>query len=239
MPSPRLLCAACVLLLLARGSHAVMVQITVKNLVFDADGNDATQVDTVNIHTGDEVDWVWGNGSHTVTSGESSSAPEAGALFDASIDAAHPAFVRTFNDVGTFPYFCRFHELHNMKGVIVVTAPPDQDDTDGDGLTAFQEVNTYHTDPHNPDSDGDGFWDGFEVARASDPNAPASVPTPTAVTGDVDYSGATNAVDVQLVINGALSIPGPVPTDLDGSHTTDAVDVQLVINAALVKNARR
>ncbi len=50
---------------------------------------------------------------------------------------------------------------------------------------------------------------------------------------DVDNSGAVDAVDVQLVINGALGISAGVDTDIDNNTVTDAVDVQLVINGAL------
>jgi lipoprotein-anchoring transpeptidase ErfK/SrfK len=35
-------------------------------------------------------------------------------------------------------------------------------DTDRDGLSDEDEA-YYHTDPNNPDTDGDGFWDGVEV----------------------------------------------------------------------------
>ena len=52
--------------------------------------------------------------------------------------------------------------------------------------------------------------------------------------GDVDYSGATDAVDVQVVINAALGLEVLVQhTDLDYDEITNAVDVQLVINAVL------
>ncbi|MBI4556376.1 MAG: hypothetical protein HY706_02220 [Candidatus Hydrogenedentes bacterium] len=53
------------------------------------------------------------------------------------------------------------------------------------------------------------------------------------VAGDVDASGAVDAVDVQVVINAALGVAGAFLTDLDYAGTTDAVDVQLVINVAL------
>lgn len=54
------------------------------------------------------------------------------------------------------------------------------------------------------------------------------------VAGDVDSSGAVNALDVQLVINGALGLSVSVNTNIDYSASgTDAIDVQLVINAAL------
>ncbi|MBI5095461.1 MAG: VCBS repeat-containing protein [Candidatus Hydrogenedentes bacterium] len=52
--------------------------------------------------------------------------------------------------------------------------------------------------------------------------------------GDVNYDGVVNAVDIQLVINGALSIDiSPYNGDIDGDGQVNAVDVQLAINAAL------
>jgi len=36
-------------------------------------------------------------------------------------------------------------------------------DTDGDGLTDYDEINLYGTNPNNPDTDGDGINDGDEV----------------------------------------------------------------------------
>ncbi|MBI5095204.1 MAG: hypothetical protein HZB26_22565 [Candidatus Hydrogenedentes bacterium] len=48
---------------------------------------------------------------------------------------------------------------------------------------------------------------------------------------DLNDDAAVNAVDVQLVINGALGVGGAADVNTDGF--TDAVDVQLVINAAL------
>jgi len=45
-------------------------------------------------------------------------------------------------------------------------------DTDNDGLTDFEEKYIYGTDPKNPDTDGDGLLDGFEVKIGTDPNIP-------------------------------------------------------------------
>jgi hypothetical protein len=37
-------------------------------------------------------------------------------------------------------------------------------DTDGDGWTDFYEINVSHTDPNNPDTDGDGVIDSKDSA---------------------------------------------------------------------------
>jgi cysteine-rich repeat protein len=42
-------------------------------------------------------------------------------------------------------------------------------DSDGDGLSDWEEENVHGTNPLDPDSDGDGFADGMEVDFASDP----------------------------------------------------------------------
>jgi hypothetical protein len=51
--------------------------------------------------------------------------------------------------------------------------PPEQKpDADGDKLFDDDEANVYGTDPHNPDTDGDGSNDGHEVWIGTDPHNP-------------------------------------------------------------------
>jgi hypothetical protein len=60
------------------------------------------------------------------------------------------------------------------------------------------------------------------------------VPAGAIVAGDVNGDTSVTAVDVQLVINGALGIDiAPLNADVDLTGSTDAVDVQLIVNAAL------
>lgn len=48
---------------------------------------------------------------------------------------------------------------------------PMRTDFDHDGLTDWDEMHIYHTDPHNPDSDNDGLLDGLEIEYGSEPNS--------------------------------------------------------------------
>ncbi|MDZ4199618.1 MAG: outer membrane beta-barrel protein, partial [Kiritimatiellia bacterium] len=63
---------------------------------------------------------------------------------------------------------------------------PFNPDTDGDGLTDFEEVRIYKTDPLNPDTDYDGLRDGAEVhVYGTDPLNP-----------DTDGGGVTDGHEV-------------------------------------------
>ena len=62
-------------------------------------------------------------------------------------------------------------------------------DFDGDGLTNWDEINTYQTDPLNLDTDGDGLPDGWEVANNLDPNDATGV---NGTDCDPDNDGLTN-----------------------------------------------
>ena len=46
---------------------------------------------------------------------------------------------------------------------IHVTSNPNKQDTDGDGLTDYEELITYDTLPYNQDEDNDGLSDGIEI----------------------------------------------------------------------------
>jgi hypothetical protein len=84
----------------------------------------------------------------------------------------------------------------NANGVLDSgESDPALTDTDGDGLTDYEEVITYGTYPDDPDSDNDGYMDDEEIAAGSNPLDQYSVPT-TAVPGDVTGDGIVNVADV-------------------------------------------
>lgn len=73
-------------------------------------GNNFFSPSNLSIIQGDQVRWVRTAGTHTTTSNTG--------LWDATLDASNTSFMRTFNSVGTFQYFCDFHG--SMDGVINV-----------------------------------------------------------------------------------------------------------------------
>ena len=92
---------------------------TVHDFYFDLDNNPAT-LDTAKILVGQSVQWQWVNGIHTITNGTGSGDPNEGLIFDQPSESSSPQFTFTFNSAGTFPFFCRFHEIDGMFGTVVV-----------------------------------------------------------------------------------------------------------------------
>ncbi|MFL2833655.1 MAG: right-handed parallel beta-helix repeat-containing protein, partial [Coraliomargaritaceae bacterium] len=66
-------------------------------------------------------------------------------------------------------------------GSITAVFLQDSSDSDGDGLSLYQEVIVYGTDPADADSDDDGFDDGYEVETGYNPMSISS--TPDAISG--------------------------------------------------------
>ena len=66
-------------------------------------------------------------------------------------------------------------------GSITAIFLQDSSDSDGDGLSQYQEVIVYGTDPADADSDDDGFDDGYEVETGYNPLSISS--TPDAISG--------------------------------------------------------
>ena len=65
--------------------------------------------------------------------------------------------------------------LTDYEEVKIYGTDPLNPDTDNDGLTDREEVITWKTNPKNPDTDGDGFQDGMEVKAGYNPAGPGKI----------------------------------------------------------------
>jgi plastocyanin len=118
--------------------------------ILAADGNSATEVRTPNttftvfvgqaglsfspsevtIQPGDIVHWVWSISGHNVTSGSNCTndnlfcSPSNTGCSANQTSGTGATYDRTFNTVGTFPYFCRPHCAFGMTGTVFVGATP-------------------------------------------------------------------------------------------------------------------
>ena len=89
-------------------------------------------------------------------------------------------------------------------------------DSDGDGLTDFEELNTYFTDPNSADTDGDGFSDGEEIAGGFDPFDPNSNPA---------FNPSWNsASDFSAVFELGIGNAGVVETNFDVTPLVNQMD---------------
>src|ERR1051325_6250228 len=114
------------------------------------------------INVGDTVQWVWASG---ITSHSTTAATNQLENWDTGLHAQPFTFSRTFNNVGTFGYYCSSHgfEAHcgngsGMSGHIIVVSP---------GATAHRRS------PRRGRGGGKG-------ARAARPTAPPRPPPPPA-----------------------------------------------------------
>jgi hypothetical protein len=105
-------------------------------------------------------------------------------------------------------------------------------DDDGDGLTNEQEYAVYGTALDNPDSDGDGVFDGYEVSSGlsplsrdtdfdglSDYDELSQADYVEPGSGDADGDGLTDGYE------GQVSLTDIYNPDTDGDTLTDSVEV--------------
>jgi outer membrane protein OmpA-like peptidoglycan-associated protein len=99
--------------------------------------------------------------------------------------------------------------LSDYDEIYVYSTNPLSPDTDEDGLNDYEEVMTYGTDPLNPDSDGDGLSDGDEVnVYNTDP-----------LDADTDGDGLSDGDEVLQYET------DPLNPDTDGDGLTDFEEV--------------
>lgn len=101
--------------------------------------------------------------------------------------------------------------LSDYDEMFVHNTNPLSADTDGDGLNDYDEIFKYETDPNNPDTDGDGLSDGDEVlVHGTDPLNP-----------DSDGDGLSDGDEINKYRTNPLS----ADTDGDGLNDYDEIYV--------------
>ncbi len=100
-------------------------------------------------------------------------------------------------------------------------------DSDNDGLTDDEEMNVYHTDFQNPDTDGDGFLDGAEVKNGYSP----LVPQKKMIEADADKDGLPDRLEINLGTD-------PTNPDTDGDGFNDGLEIKKGYNPLSPDSAR-
>ena len=172
------------------------------------------------ISRGSTVSWSNDDtAAHTVTSGTPEEGPDG--IFDSGLFMAGNTFSHTFENAGTFDYFCMVHPW--MEGIVVVKPvmlpPPIHPpifplDSDGDGIpdaidlcpTQAETFNGFEDDDGCPDtsppadSDGDGIPDAIDLCPTQaetfngfedDDGCPDTSPP-----ADSDGDGIPDAIDL-------------------------------------------
>ena len=108
---------------------------------------------------------------------------------------------------------CDGDGISNLEDIELGTDPQVLD-SDDDGLTDGEEVNTYLTDPLLEDTDGDGLTDGFEVRYGLDPLSPY-----------------TNGIaDAEHKIEQTISADSPVLSEVNTSDSPYEMSISITTN---------
>ena len=103
------------------GAATVQVEVGISGMSFDPS--------IVDIKVGDTVEWVWSTQFfHTVSSGANGTSD---GLFESGSRNGPSTFSYTFQNAGTFHYYCKPHYSMGMTGTVNVTAGPVPSPTPG------------------------------------------------------------------------------------------------------------
>jgi hypothetical protein len=100
-------------------------------------------------------------------------------------------------------------------------------DTDGDGLSDFDEINIFHTNANLRDTCGDGMSDNIRIATGKNLNCSAQMSNPS---GAIDVSSLLRESASSSIGIGAIDLSPPQPIGLDTAGllkaSEDAVTVE-------------
>ena len=93
-------------------------------------------------------------------------------------------------------------------------------DTDGDGVSDYDEINVYHTNPNNLDTDGDGYSDGQELKSGFSPWEKTSKKMEET---DFDHDGLSDRMELNFHTD-------PTKADTDGDGYSDGQEIKTGYN---------
>lgn len=105
-------------------------------------------------------------------------------------------------------------------------------DTDGDGLTDYNELNTYKTSPYLEDSDSDGFSDKVEIDSGKDPNCPTGAVCNAVganAVASTTESDVTSVTTPALNLNASQQANNQAALNLSASTSVNTADLQKVL----------
>jgi hypothetical protein len=91
-------------------------------------------------------------------------------------------------------------------------------DSDGDGLSDYEEINVYYTSPYLEDSDSDGILDKQEIAQETDPNCPtgkdcSNIETTDSATINSAADDVNGSVDPELLLTNNETVGTTITSD--------------------------
>lgn len=132
----------------------------------------------VTINQGDTIRFVNAAGAqfHTATNGTGFADPNAGTIFDITMNGAGFSAIWVSNTSGVIPVFCRNHEVQNMKMTITVNSNNHPPVVNSISNQTVNENALLTVTPSGSDSDGDVLtWSGSSLPSGSSVSASTGV----------------------------------------------------------------
>lgn len=118
-------------------------------------------------------------------------------------------------------------------------------DTDGDGITDYDELYIYHTSPYLVDTDGDGIPDGVEIKNGTDPNCPegktcqnSAVAAPSTKIDPNNLIDTSQFIDFAALQGSMQATSTVVAPDASVFQKFDAVKVRSLLKSAGMSEAQ-